>query len=110
GRDAALVVGAVDEEAAGLDRRQAGQGHGQPVGVGQLVDGDGQAVVGLEPGLDAGGLVVGGREGVDPPDAAILILLEDGIGGAFQQRIGVEVGGGGFGDGPGAPRNNLNCR
>ena len=37
-RHLALIVRAIDEEASGLDRRQAGQRHGQPVGVGQLLD------------------------------------------------------------------------
>ena len=34
----ALIVRAIDEESSGLDRRQARQRHGQPVGVGQLLD------------------------------------------------------------------------
>jgi hypothetical protein len=42
GRGAAAVVHAVDEEAPGPHRRQARQRHGQPVGVGQGLDGDAQ--------------------------------------------------------------------
>ena len=109
GRHPSLVMRPIDEEAPGAPRRQARQGHGQPVGVGQLLDRDGDRIVGqgrLQP-LD---LLGRGREGVDAPDVAILVLLQDGIGRALQRGIGVDGGGGGLCVFARPPCDYLNCR
>ena len=44
--------------------------------------------------LDLG---LGGGKGIDAPDAAILILFQDGIGHPLQQRIGIPRSNAGFG-------------
>ena len=55
------------------------------------------------------GLFGGRREGVDAPDALVLVFLEDGIGGPFQHDVGVDGLGGGFSGGAGAAGDNLEC-
>src|SRR5690606_31794455 len=105
----ALIVRAIDEEAPRLDRRQARQAHGQPVGVRQLLDHHFQARGGAQDLGDALGLLVAGREGVDAPDFLVLILFQDRVGGAFQQGVGVDGGGGGLGRGAVAAGDHLNC-
>ena len=100
---------AVDEEAPGLDRRQTGQGHGQPVGVGQLLDQKGQTVATGQQRLQPLDLIVAGREGVDAPEAGVLVLFQNRIGDALQHRIGIDRDGGGFSGGAQTARDNLNC-
>ena len=107
-RDQPLVMGAVDEEPPGANRRQAGQRHGQPVGVGELVGDHPQAREAVQDGDQGGLFVVGVREGVDAPDVPRLVFLEDGIGQALGDRILVDRDGGGLGHGARASRNGLN--
>ncbi|MNQ99394.1 hypothetical protein D3C85_1151270 [compost metagenome] len=107
--DLALVVRAIDEEAPGLDRRQARQAHGQPVGVGQLLDNNLQTRRRAQGFGYALGFVVRRREGVDAPHPLVLILLQNGVGRVFQHGIGVDGGGGGFGRGAVAACDHLNC-
>ena len=95
-------MGAIDEEPPGLDRRQARQRHRQPVGVGQNLDLDRHAGVFGQSRLNAFGLLVRRREGVDAPDALVLVFLENGVGRTLQHDVGVERLGRGFGVGAGA--------
>ena len=108
GRGAALVMGAEHEEPARAHRRQARQRHGQPVGVGELLDHRLHVGEFGQGGDQAVGFFGRGREGVDPPDVAVLVLFQDRIGRPFQQRIGVDRFGGGFGHGARAAGDDLN--
>ncbi len=106
-RGAAKIVHAIDEEAAGADRRQARERHGQPVGVSQhLGDGDQLPECAEHPAEGLGLAVIAG-EAVDPPAAGVLVLLEDGIGGALQFEIGVDGRRGGLGLGLGSAGDDL---
>ena len=109
-RHLALVVRAIDEETPRLDRREAGQRHGQPVGVGQLFDHDLKPAVIAQDGGHAFGLFVRGGEAVDAPDFLVLVFLEDGIGCAFKQDVGVNRFGCAFSRVSRAARDYLNCR
>ena len=108
GRREASVVGAEDEEASGPHWRQARQGHGQPVGVGQHLGGDGQPTVILKHLTQGVSLGLFGGEGVDTPDVAVLVLLQDGVGDGLQARMGVDGLGGGLGDLSRSPGDDLN--
>ncbi len=105
----ALVMGSIDEEATGLDGRQARQAHGQPVGIGQLLDHHIQFALLSQDGRDALGFIFGRREGVDAPDTLILVLFQNRIGSPFQQGVFVDRGGRVFGGVTRAAGNDLDC-
>ena len=106
-RCAAPVMDPEDEEATGADRRQAGERHGQPVGIGQHLRRDRQTRMVGQHCLEGRHLLRLGGIGVDPPQAVILVLLQDGVGGPLQQGMGVDVAGGGLGEGAGAAGDDL---
>ncbi len=96
-RDQPSVVGAIDEEPPGPYWRQAGERHGQPIGVDQRL---GDYVEGGKVGQDLGdrgGLIRLGGEGIDAPDVLVLVLLNDREGEGLGGGIGFQSRGGGLG-------------
>ena len=106
-RRAAPVVHAIDEEATGPHRRQARQGHRQPVRVSQLFDHDTKLVVACEKMSHPLGLRIGRREGVHPPEALVLVFFDDRKGHLIQNRRLFHRGRGGFGDAARAAGDDL---
>ncbi len=107
-RRAAKVVHAVDEEPAGPHRRQAGQGHGQPVGVRQGLGLHLEGREAVQRPAEGIGLLVGDGKGVDAPAARGLVLFQDGIGRPLQHEIAVDGRSRRLGLRPGPKRRDLN--
>ena len=77
----------------------------QALDVGVLLGDDPNT--GAEPGREVVGFVGRGGKGVDAPDAAILVLLDDRVGRAFKLDVAVDRGGGGLGLGARSSRHDL---